>query len=254
MRATNEFQTKEVTWQQPSTKSEGFARSTCARQPDELRDPVHRGEQSTSLFKRLMLVLVPPHDCPRETSSEPLDSPRHLAPLRMRFFNYLKKKKKEFLVGTITFLVTVVLIPTVLALTQERLKQYFLGARLQLKPLASASGVFPSGTAQCIRQISSYEVSATDLVRDVKVTVTFPDQTKIVSANLIFTVALSGFTPSGLNTNSIELKLSHQLDAAKKAQVFFVTERPFRSSDQISSERPDIHVEGKDKNGNIVYE
>lgn len=172
----------------------------------------------------------------------------------MRFLIYLKKKKKQILVGAITFLVTVVLIPTVLVLMQERLKQYFLGTRLQIRSLASASGVFPSGTAQCIRQISSYEVSATDLVKDVKVTVTFPDQTKIVAANLIFTVALSGFTPSPLNVNSMELKLNHQLDASKKAQVFFVTERPFRSSDQISSERPDIHVEGRDKGGSIVYE
>ncbi len=172
----------------------------------------------------------------------------------MGFFTPLKKRKKEILIGALTFVVTAILIPTVLVITQERLKQYFLGTRLQLKSLASASGVFPSGTGPCIRQISSYEISATDLVKDVKVTVTFPDQTKIVSVNLIFTVALSGFTPGSLNTNSLELKLNHQLDAAKKAQVFFVTERPFRSSDQISSERPDIHVEGRDKSGNIVYE
>jgi hypothetical protein len=171
----------------------------------------------------------------------------------MSFSAYLKQKKNEIILAIIGFVIATVLIGTVLVLLQEGLKQRLLGTRIQIKSLTSASGVFPCGSTLCIRQISSYEVSATDLVRDLKVSATFPEQTTVVAANVIYTVALTGFSPSPLNTNTVELKLTHQLDAAKRAQVFVITERPFHSSDQLSAQLPDIHVEGKDKNGNIVY-
>ena len=171
----------------------------------------------------------------------------------MGFFDYLRRKKYEISLGIIGFLIATVLIGTVLAVVQEGLKQRFLGTRLRIKTLAAASGVFPSGAGLSVKQVSSYEISATDLVRELNVSITFPEGTKIVTANVVYTVALSGFAPAPTDSNAIEVKLNHQLDAAKRAQVFVITERPFRSSDQVNSQPPDIHVEGKDKNGNVVY-
>lgn len=172
----------------------------------------------------------------------------------MGFVSYVKTKRYEIIVGIVGFLLATVIIGTILAVVQESLKQRFLGTRLRIKSLATATGVFPSTKDLCIKQVSSYEISATDFVKDLNVSIIFPEGTKIVSANVVYTVALSGFTPSALETNSLELKLSHHLDAAKRAQVFVITERPFRSSDQINSQPPDIHAEGKDKNGNVVYQ
>ena len=171
----------------------------------------------------------------------------------MGFVDFVRRKKYEISLTIIGFLVATVIIGTVLAVAQEWLKQSFLGTHLRIKTLAAASGVFPSRDGPCVRQISSYEISATDLVRDLNVSIIFPEGTKIVAANVLYTVALPGLTPSAPNTNSFEIKLNHELDAAKRAEVFVITERLFRSSDQINSQLPDIHVGGKDKNGNMVY-
>jgi hypothetical protein len=138
---------------------------------------------------------------------------------------------------------------------QEWLKKLFIsdgtGVELVLKERAVA--VFPKGNSSELVQLLAYDVTATDLLRKIKVTAIFKEHMEVLNSNVIYSVDISGFDAKMPAKNQLVLSLNHHLDLTKRARLYVQTRRDISTKDQTTLELPDIHVEAEDKNGRAVY-
>lgn len=174
----------------------------------------------------------------------------------MSFVTYLHDHRNEILAGVIAFFLATVLIGTVLTVGQEGLKRYFFPdtTKAQVLPVGSALGVFQgAGPDLEITQILSYDISATDLVKGVKITAVFGKTTEVSKCYVQYSVDIQGFKIDHTDKNVVTVNLNQQLDVSRKATVYFLTRRMASGRENIRLDLPEIHVEGTDKNGKTVY-
>ena len=119
---------------------------------------------------------------------------------------------------------------------------------------SSAVAVFGEEDSLELYQILVYEVSASDLVRQIKVTAVFGKKTKLIRYNVKYSIGVSGFDYELIDPNHIALSL-YDLDASKNATIYFYTKQPVSAIklDEVKPEAPNIHLEGVDKSGNPIY-
>lgn len=96
-----------------------------------------------------------------------------------QFGQFLKQKRNEIIAGAIAFLLLTVLAGTALVLGQEWLKRRFFEdeVRVALGLVESAVGLFPEGDKQIAVQLLAYEVTASDLLRQVRISAIFEKDT-----------------------------------------------------------------------------
>jgi hypothetical protein len=190
-----------------------------------------------------------------EKYSEELMSPPSSPSPKKGFRKYLAEKKNEFIAGAIGFAITVVIIGTFLAIGQEWLKKKWFSDEiaLELKLINAATALFPDSNSFEIVQLLTYDLSASDLVKKIKVTAIFSQLTEVVRYNVVYSVDVSGFKPDLTQKNYLILILAHDLDITKKATIYILTKRKIPSRQDTKVELPNIHVEGEDKNGKTVY-
>jgi len=171
------------------------------------------------------------------------------------FIAYLKTKKYEISLAVVGFVLTTVILGSVLAVAQEWLKRKYASAETTAHIRAGGSSIaaFPSPQSIDLLQLLAYEVSASDYVSDVHVTVTFPRETQVFRSNVVYSIDVDGFKQDRPQQNVAIISLSEPLDVTKSATIYLETHRVIHRREDLKAEVPDIHVDGKDKHGDKVY-
>jgi len=156
-----------------------------------------------------------------------------------------------------TYLLITVVLGTVLAVVQDRLKDWAKGwltdtsAHITLS--SSSFAAFPSQHSLEVMELVVYDISASDLVKGIKITAIFGRLTQIIRHHVLYSVDIEGFDALLPQPNQLVLSLKHEIDVKRKVTVYILTKRIAASREDVKLELPEIHVEGTDKNGKVVY-
>lgn len=208
---------------------------------------------------------------------------------KISFLNYLAQKRNEIILSAIGFILAGIIVATGLVIGQEYLKNLLFDktTTARIEKTNSSLAVFPSDKSYEVVELLEYEISLSDYAQEVTVIATFKQNTEIVRSNVLYSIDIEGFSekaqqspqltptvsPSPLKIgsplpkqtvpptnnaqsvkrNHIELSLHHPLNLSTKAKVYFLVRKIVSSKEDIKLEDPNIHVEGKDKNGNKIY-
>ena len=124
---------------------------------------------------------------------------------------------------------------------------------MELQLIASSIGVFQEGQTLEAYQILTYQLSASDLLRDIKVSAVFPEPTRVSRVYASYSVDLEGYTAQQNAPNHVVVALPRDLDVSRTATIYLMTVRPLNKHVDPRLVLPNIHVEGKDKNGGTIY-
>lgn len=169
---------------------------------------------------------------------------------------YVRAHKNAILLRVTAFVLGTVLIGTFVAIAQEGLKRYFFPDTTSVQVLAGGStfGVFQgAGPVLEVTQILSYDILASDLMTNVKLTAVFAKTTEVSKCHVQYSVDIEGFKLDQTDKNAVTLNLSHPLDVSRKATVYFLTKKTASGREAMKLDLPEIHVQGTDKNGKTVY-
>lgn len=171
------------------------------------------------------------------------------------FRKYIRLKKNEIIIGAIGFVLGPVIIGTGLALAQDALEKVLSQDQIPvaITLMGSAVAVFAEEDSRSTIQLLTYEVTATDLVQGVKVNAVFLEGTTITHAYVTYSVDLDGYELTLGRPNHAVISLAHPLDVSRTARIYMMTSRPVTQLGPPRPELPNIHVEGTDKSGDIVY-
>ena len=168
---------------------------------------------------------------------------------------YLKSKKNEIFLAVAGFVLGTMVIGTILAVSQEWIKHTLFDKKTRVEAKLAGSSVAAFEDANSLNQLQllSYVVSASDLVKNVKISITFAKSTEIERSTVLYSVDIKGATQNKDPANHLEISLAHPLDVSKKVYIYLLSKRPIKGVSELEVEIPDFHVEGTDKNGNTVY-
>jgi hypothetical protein len=170
------------------------------------------------------------------------------------FLPYLKQHRNQILLGVLGFVLGTVILGTVLALFQEGLKRFFFSddTTATIRQVQSSTAAFPSQSLE-VYQILAYDIAASDLLRNIKVTVVFPKSTEIILYHAAYSVNVDGFDAKQPANYHLELTLRHYLDVKRRVRLYLLTRREVASLEFVKSESPEISLDGTDKKGNAVH-
>lgn len=163
-----------------------------------------------------------------------------------------RKDKKSFVAISILF--TLLIIPILVSISTRVLSDILFKEELaDIKIVDSSVAGFQGNHSVEVIQLLAYEMSASDLFKEIIVTALFEEGVEIVRSNVIYSVNLEGYTLTKERKHYINLKLQHPLNVTRKAIIYFQTKRQVRQRENIRLELPEIHIQGKDKNDKIFY-
>jgi hypothetical protein len=108
------------------------------------------------------------------------------------FVNYIKQHKYEIY----GYIIATVIVGTGLVLLQEQLKGWLFPekeAALELKRVSSSVAGFPTQQSIEVIQLLVYEISASDLVEEIKVTANFKKDTSIIRQHVLYSIDVEGY-------------------------------------------------------------
>ena len=201
-------------------------------------------------------LIVPKHrkeDNQNETHHDAITPDREQSD--QSFKEYLQSKRNPIKLAILSFFLGTVLIGTLVVLGQEALKRSLLReetkARIDL--LNSSVGFFPYQERYSVDQLLDYELSVSDFIENIEISVIFGENTEILNYNVLYSLDISGFKVNRSNKNHIIVTLHHPLDIKRRVRIFLSSRRIVVEDDKIELEFPEISLEGKDKNGKKVY-
>ena len=104
-----------------------------------------------------------------------------------------------------------------------------------------------------VTQLLAYELAASDLVKNIKVTAVFHQTTRIVKHNATYSIHLEGFDAKLEKPHHIIISLHHELNTTRKVKIHFMTTKRITDPNQEQFDFPEIHAEGTDRNGDVVF-
>jgi len=149
-----------------------------------------------------------------------------------------------------------VLLGTIAVPGQEWFKRKFWNSEttVELRLISSSVAAFPSASSFEILQLLAYEISANDLVSNIKIESVFDKQTEIDKSYVIYSIDLFGYDANYPAPNHLIIRLSHDLNVSRRVTLYMLTKRLTDDVGPPELELPDIHVMGKDSERKTVYE
>jgi len=165
------------------------------------------------------------------------------------FLDYIRKVRNKILLGMLGA-VGVAALALLGGIIQEWYKADKTTAAVVLR--SSSFAAFPSQNSIEVMQLSTYEASASDLLKYIKITAIFGKDTEIAQHNVLYTVDIEGSDYEKPQKNYLILRLKHDLDVKRRALIYILTKKIVVSREYIKSEVPEVRIQGIDKNGKIV--
>ncbi len=120
---------------------------------------------------------------------------------------------------------------------------------LSIDLISSAAAPFQTETSLELRHLVSFELSASDLFKDLTVSAVFAEGTDVVQSHVLYSNGANGFTPELKAEGRMLLHLHESLHPKLQAKIYFRTLRQATSREDIEAQLPQIEVHAKDARG-----